>query len=1220
MDFSNNSEVKQKIHEIINESLENDSRRNYDGTEVFKISRYVTGLLSEKLTNPKLVSFLHNYDERIKRGGKEWIMFEEFGTGLAQFAKGNPSVKNVIKALNETMAQYSDRLDAYTTIGHINNDYVRDNVLESYNEYLADPCDETRTNINEAIENVYNIDENAFMRLNLIINESAKKNSDFFSDSLNESAQVELNRKIEENRKQKMANDIFAKVERYLDERQNSEAKKMQMINEKYSLAGIAGKNGLKLYERIKAVMKSDASRNRSLMNVLEQYSNALAHGAYEERLYETLLQNTQKFNYLLPVDKMRKSIMEVAKSKNEQISLTKLLEMMRDNASSYIFVDLIQEDVARYVHEPTPANRVQLRNALMPFANDPYISEMFNIIYNDDSLEANTLTEKAISIKEELDLIRQDTTVSNIYTPVQYIRENESIFNVHGQYYVKKGNSIAALDKKYISKLDERFVELCHLVNDPHVNILEDRIIVTGNDHYATIYEGYVEIDGCRESNESLRNLNEMYLKYQNYDTNFYIMCTCLLENFNNIAKIDWAKHISLNKNPEISADLFKLDENIYMATHNNAMMSHTFYRNVNALFCKNTLNEHMGINVASLFSDMLPDQDKIILKLNETKNEYESSIEEYEKMIEDLEDAKEEAKTEELQKQIDATIEDTKKKLEDVKNEYKDFQESTEEMIQDKDKDAEKEDDVEVTKETNNEPLDIEDVDDYRDELGRPLSAETDVTAEGDAEVSSIADEITDDEFSDYMATDASEETENPDDEDVIDTDVIDSTEPVDADDYGFEDETEDEGDVTDDEEFATVDFDDNSTASASETDDDIFDEEPESDDVANNVPEEDINNDEDILINDEDEEEPEEGDMTTIDAETGEEVGSEATDIFGGDVNNPIGDDEVITPELYNPNIQTEDFSILNVTFDSNVQDNSVYKSGEVLVIQPMIHADGSRFNDEKHFKFYLNPDNKPVINSDTDMSNAMYNAIINSIESHPQFDSICSNGIDVAGFDSDSVVSATDELEDTNNDNWEDEYKENGTPEDNGIYTVGDDEVNFNQSDDENVPDEIDTNAIDNVPAESPVAVPDADENTDTDFEITDVDVPETENAEETTDDNFDFSDIFGDLDVDSDETSDETPVETPAELPAETEAPVNDPVDTYTDIDGTEIEVPAPDANADEDADEDKDEDSDDEKKNDDETDNTVIPENYSRKPTKKQINENRKSIISIKKK
>jgi hypothetical protein len=74
----------------------------------------------------------------------------------------------------------------------------------------------------------------------------------------------------------------------------------------------------------------------------------------------------------------------------------------------------------------------------------------------------------------------------------------------------------------------------------------------------------------------------------------------------------------------------------------------------------------------------------------------------------------------------------------------------------------------------------------------------------------------------------------------------------------------------------------------------------------------------------------------------------------------------------------------------------------------------------------------------------------------------------------------------------------------------------------------------------------------------------------------------------------------------------TEVPAEDPVDTYTDVDGTEIEVPAPAA--------DEQPADNGEEKPEEEEDETIIPESHARKVTDEQINENRKSILSIKSK
>lgn len=1097
------TELTSAIQQIINESLQ--ETKSLDGTKVFNIRRYVNGLIEEGHKNPKLMTFLIGYENMLNNGAKDFMLYEQFGKGLEEFARGNKVIKSILETMNEVMREHASELKAYVIIENIPDAYSQNLIREAYNEFLADKSDFTKSNLLESIQGLYDINDYAANSLMTIVAESVQNDADYFQTRfMNESAQASLERRLEESRKEKLTSDIFKKVERYLQEQNNAEELRAQKISEEYSLEGIANKSGLKLYERIANVMKTDAINNPKLKEVLLQYSSAIGAGAYEERLYETFLQNTSNFDYLLPVERMRNAIMEVASKKHEEIALTKILEEMKDSYNSYIYVNLIQEDVARYVKNPTPTNRVQLRNALMPYASDPYINEMFNIIYRDDSVKSNTLEEKALNIKEQVELIRQNVSVESIYTPVQYIRENECIFNVHGQYFIKKGNNISVLNEKYTKQLDSRFVELCHLVNDPKVQILEDRIILSGNEIYATIFEGFVEINSTyRESQESLRRLNEMCIKYENYDTNFYIMCSCLLENFNSIAKVDWAKHIVLNENTNISADLFKLDKNIYMALHNNTLMKHTFYRNVNPIFCKNTINEHMGLNVASLFGDMLPDYDKMILALNEAKNEYESSIQQYEEMIVELEAAKDDAASEDLINELDSAIKDAKEKLEDVKAEYKDWQKTTEETLAEKKSKKDDEDDVEpeVTTEINNEPLDADEVEDYKDELSTPLSNMDDMTPaeEAGAEIPEMGDEEIDDIVA--QATEMSdEEDEDP------------------------------ELNVEDDEEFVELDTD--KIIAGDEEDDDIFDDE-EDEDAEAEVPAEDVSDEEDIIITDE-EDELEQEPMETI------EMGDEATDIFGGDVENPL---DALESDLYAPENESAEFGIANIMFNSNVN-GTVSKAGEVIVLRPVIDQDGNNHVNTETYKFYLDgEENMPIISADGEISTAVYNAMVNAIKEHPQYETVCEIGVAVGDVENVSVVS--DELTTSDSEDWEDEYEIEMSDEDRGTYTIGDD---FEDEEE-------------------------AEETSEDDIQI-------------ASDDELSLENIFDDVeDEDTEDAEDEDTEDVEDE-----DAEEKDPVVVYKDEEGTEIEIPAADA------------------------DKTAIPESA------KKINENRKSIIGISKK
>lgn len=1065
----NKSELLEGVRNIIQESFNRDTE-NFDGTTKFNIHRYVNGLIEEGHKNPELMSYLINYNNALANGAQDFMLFEQFGQGLAKYAKGNKSIKTVIEQMNNTLATDGANLVGYQLIEQIENPLTKDNIKYLYNQYVANKCQETKDNLVEALSPLVEDGDPVATKLNILLTEESSMSANFIhADYVNESEVKNFEKKLQEQRDKKTMDQIFSKVQRYIDEKLDEDEKARLTEKDDFCLNAIANNQGINLSEHINNIRHSDASSNQRLMEVINLYSNAINQGAYEERLYETFLQNISKFNYLLPVSKAMKSITEKVDSKREEITLTKILEEMKDDHSSFIYVDLIQEDVARYVKEPNAINRVQLRNALMPYASDPYINEMFNVIYSDNSRRANELTEKALNIKDQINIIRENASVSNIYTPVQYVKENEAIFNVNGQFYVKKGNNIAVLEDKLVDQLDERFVELCRLVNDPHVEINEDHIILHSNNKYATIFEGYVDIYGHKESKETLRNLREMCMKYDDYDTNFYIMCSCLLENFNNIAKIDWAKHVTLNENNNINADLFKLDQNIFIATHNDAIGQHTFYRNVNPIFCKNKLNEHMGINVSSLFSDLLPSQDKIILKLNETKNQYEDSIEKYEDMIEKLNKALESASDENKEK-LEKAIADAEEKLDDIKAEYKEWQKQADDVTgennSDDTDDDETTDDGTVTKENPNEPMSDEEVDASKDELSQPLSGE-----DGDSEATDNFDDeesdegITDDEFAKFLGSDSDDDEDSEgtgfddaaanaidaDNDSDDETDFEDSDDDYDSDDVFGSDEDSD--DDSDEEAFKEVNFDDDSDSDSTDDDDDIF--EPEDSDETETDDEDEFGNSEDDEETaSEDNDEDTYNSMTTVDMgdnsddEETAEPGDEATDVFGGDTEDPLGTNSEIedipanTPktvedqkeETYQPKFS---YKIADVMFDENVKDGKKEKSGSVIVIVPMIDGTGKKYVENKTIEFYLDDDNNPILDNEP-MTNELYAAVIDAIKNHPDYSDVCETA-EPANEEVGPTVAAQLADDDDDDDDWEAAYLRDGNDEDREEYS-------------------------------------------------------------------------------------------------------------------------------------------------------------------------------------
>lgn len=395
-------------------------------------------------------------------------------------------------------------------------------------------------------------------------------------------------------------------------------------------------------------------------------------------------------------------------------------------------------------------------------------------------------------------------------------------------------------------------------------------------------------------------------------------------------------------------------------------------------------------------------------------------------------------------------------------------------------------------MTTEVNNEPLDADEVENYKDELSIPLED----MAEGDMSPAEQAgEELSDEEFEEMLGGE-----EEPEDE-------LDGSEELASEiEDEITEEPEDEN-VEDDEEFIELDTDailgDNPEE---DEEDDIFDEvEPEEDEE---VPAEELEDEEDIIISDEEDEEIalENPGMETI--EMGDEIsGEEATDLFGGDIENPLGEES----DLYNPKVETPDFNIVNVMFNSNVN-GTVQKSGEVIALRPTIDADGNNHVKPEIYKFRLDGEEcNPVIETQTEISTAIYNAIVSSIKQHPQFTEVCKSGISQEAQCAGCPEEQSDEEYDiTDGEDWEQEYYDEMSDEDRGIYTIGDE---FEEEPED---------------------------------ELNDIEPPFSNNKtnveDEDAEDDFQF-DVFDDIEDDEEE--------------------VNDPVMTYKDEDGTEIEFPAP---------------------------------------------------------
>jgi hypothetical protein len=451
-------------------------------------------------------------------------------------------------------------------------------------------------------------------------------------------------------------------VKKSLKESKENDKKVVDAINES-KLSNV--RDVLRLDMSIDAIVRKE-SKNEKLRAFCESYSNAIRNGKSQYALYEAFISGLSQWNYLNAVDTEISALNDRIGKYKQEINLMKIVDAMKESTSYYI-VPLIESSVAAYMKNKNGNTRVMLRQACDAFMFDPFVKDLMNIV--DKDLSISNLN----YMGEALEANATYTNKKNIYSPILYVKENETAFNVGGVYYSSKGSNISKLSKSDVNNLNESFKHACNCLNDYNVSINEatDDILIYSdtNNKKAVINESGIFINDEKIELKELKN--PVYKIYCNDDKFYDTVCT-IAESFDTIAPINFVKRVELI-NSDRSVDVFKLKNTISIALNESGFA--TFYRNINPIQCKNYINEHMGLNVTSIFEDVLPSQEKIEEEINDTKSSYESYLEELKEKRSILSKLKEEdgdVDEEETNKAIDLID----KEIDDITKDYKEYQ----------------------------------------------------------------------------------------------------------------------------------------------------------------------------------------------------------------------------------------------------------------------------------------------------------------------------------------------------------------------------------------------------------------------------------------------------------------------------------------------------------------------------------------------------------------
>ena len=511
----------------------------------------------------------------------------------------------------------------------------------------------------------------------------------------------------------------------------------------------------------IKSILKKNTTNNESLKTFCEQYIQALNAGKPEEILYESFISGISNWNHLSAVDTELSALNDRISKYQQEVNLKKILKIMESTGSYYI-VPLIEGCVVDYIENKTMANKSVLKQRLQAFEYDPFVRDILNIVMHDQSLEAN------VYLGESLESVNNYVHTEKVFSPVKYIKENECVFNVKGTYYNRKGNTITKLSKSSIDNLDESFKTLCNLINHPAVSIddLSNTISIYEGKDSAKISESSIILNGNEVTVDEIDNIAHMSNLMNENKQGFYAAVKMINEKFDEIAYIDFVKRVAMNESNGKTVDVFRIKNNLFVATNDVKLGSSTFYRNVNPIQCRSYINEHMSLNVSSLFEDILPNQKAILEGVEEAKKEYETYIEELKNKKKEFEAMRGEC--EGADSDIDKAISIIDDDIADMEKDYEKYKKDAEQYMTGDDADAEKDstDDVAAnygatTEEPSESPEEME------VPIGEDPAEPTVEDPSADADVAAMADELAaeDDAIASATPYDSDFDTISPD-----------------------------------------------------------------------------------------------------------------------------------------------------------------------------------------------------------------------------------------------------------------------------------------------------------------------------------------------------------------------------------------------------------------------------------------------------------------------
>jgi hypothetical protein len=374
----------------------------------------------------------------------------------------------------------------------------------------------------------------------------------------------------------------------------------------------IVGVNNLGVKEAIAAVKTTDLYNHPSLRYVAENLSRFENQPEY--LTVYAVVEQLKYFSFDPTISEHVNKITENVTKYSEDIKIYTAVKAIKETASSFLYSSF-STLLENYLNKRTEATRSSLLEGLNKFTYDPNVKSLFNVVS-----ESST----KFTIKSTVD----SAIIENIYSPV-YINETTEYFNVRGKYFSKTGETLAELTESEVNDLPADFKFVSEFINRSNVRVNESGITVYDKERKINIFENESGDPALKVNDRvvSFADFQKVYLNAAVFRTDEIAEMANIakvLENWDTLMELDFAKTISSKIVPNQRVDVFMIGESIHINKVNPVMNENTFFPSVTATQGRNLVLEFMNYDLGNTFSSILPKEEQTIKALSEKKQEY--------------------------------------------------------------------------------------------------------------------------------------------------------------------------------------------------------------------------------------------------------------------------------------------------------------------------------------------------------------------------------------------------------------------------------------------------------------------------------------------------------------------------------------------------------------------------------------------------------------------